>query len=346
MAQSPLRTLTPTERHEIHQAFARLNLAFVPQWSGVEPFRVSDIKGKGRGCTAVRNIPRGTMILMEEPTFTVKIFEGDRKTRSATAQIEYAVRTLKQHVIEEFRSLTHPPGEKTDRGRFEVNNFEMMGYRGGGSQQGVFLRAARFNHSCVPNACFYWNPNLGKHPQGRLTIFATQDIRRYEEICLDYQYTECYKTAIERRRSLYNTHNFVCNCRACDQTAFEGELSEWRRSQMRGLVGRSHNEIGDLNKRRYQQGQDISQLILLLDQEGMEFPQKSQLLDDLARWFLRESQSAPAAWPRANCLKEGLRASRRKLDLEILTIGAESVEVRNALDLIALFKRPGRMPMD
>jgi hypothetical protein len=71
----------------------------------------------------------------------------------------------------------------------------------------IFPKAARFNHSCNPNACFSWNSAIGKE-----TIHAMNDIQPGEEITLSY----CDMIHDKVLRSWELKHyGFVCNCRAC-----------------------------------------------------------------------------------------------------------------------------------
>jgi hypothetical protein len=76
---------------------------------------------------------------------------------------------------------------------FQINCMEMN------NGAAVFPHAARFNHSCNPNACFTWNATIGKE-----TIHAMSDIQPGEEITLSY----CDMMHVKH-------YGFVCDCRAC-----------------------------------------------------------------------------------------------------------------------------------
>lgn len=52
---------------------------------------------------------------------------------------------------------------------------------GTGSGAGIFPHAARFNHSCRPNASFNWNANIE-----RQTIHIIHAIKKDEEITISY----------------------------------------------------------------------------------------------------------------------------------------------------------------
>ena len=76
-----------------------------------------------------------------------------------------------------------------------------------GSGAAVFPNAARFNHSCVPNACFTWNEGI----EGE-TIHTMREVKKGEEITLCYVDMEHDK----RTRAWELKHyGFVCGCEAC-----------------------------------------------------------------------------------------------------------------------------------
>lgn len=84
---------------------------------------------------------------------------------------------------------------------FQTNCMEM------GDGAAVFLHASRFNHSCVPNACFTWNVAIGKE-----TIHTMRDIEAGAEVTVSYVDSEHDK----RLRAWELRHyGFVCGCEAC-----------------------------------------------------------------------------------------------------------------------------------
>lgn len=71
----------------------------------------------------------------------------------------------------------------------------------------VFPHAARFNHSCNPNACFSWNAAIQKE-----TIHAMRDIEKDEQITVAY----CDMTHDKATRRWELKHyGFFCDCPAC-----------------------------------------------------------------------------------------------------------------------------------
>ena len=89
----------------------------------------------------------------------------------------------------------------------------------------VFPNAARFNHSCNPNACFTWNSAIDKE-----TIHVMNDVSKDEEITLSY----CDMIHDKKVRAWELKHyGFTCDCRACtededDETSFAYQSAERR----------------------------------------------------------------------------------------------------------------------
>lgn len=76
-----------------------------------------------------------------------------------------------------------------------------------GAGAAVFPNAARFNHSCVPNACFAWNEAIGRE-----TVHVMRDVGVGEEVVISYVDAEHGK----RLRAWELRHyGFVCGCAAC-----------------------------------------------------------------------------------------------------------------------------------
>jgi hypothetical protein len=89
---------------------------------------------------------------------------------------------------------------------------------------GVFLLHSRFNHSCIPSSKI---PETGTET---IQSFAIRNIVPGEEITFCYKDFEC-RTARDRHREL----RFMCDCRAClIGTPFQ-QLSDMRRTLIRGL---------------------------------------------------------------------------------------------------------------
>lgn len=82
---------------------------------------------------------------------------------------------------------------------FETNSFI----------KGVFLKMSRFNHSCRPNAEYFWNEETGFED-----VRAIRSIEKGEEITFCYDGVKC-KDRDERRTHMKNNFQFHCMCEAC-----------------------------------------------------------------------------------------------------------------------------------
>jgi hypothetical protein len=89
-----------------------------------------------------------------------------------------------------------------------------------GAGAGIFLHAARFNHSCHPNANFNWNANIERE-----TIHIIHDVKKGDEITLSY----CDMTHEKTLRAWELKHyGFTCDCEVCtgDETDPGGFASQ------------------------------------------------------------------------------------------------------------------------
>ncbi|KAI4150468.1 MAG: hypothetical protein LQ341_001094 [Variospora aurantia] len=329
--------LSDRDRQELDRAHDELNLAPVLHWSECQYFHVVPIPGKGQGCRARTNIPRGTCIHEEKPLFSVKRVEIGGMSPATRQRLTHELNRLRPDQYQQFLTLTCPGrSNDQDQERFEVNNFQMIIEDAGFSQQGVFLHAARFNHSCLPNAWFNWNPLLGdeRRPAGRLTVYTVRNIQMGEEILVDYQNTNCYEGRITRRRNLHRDYAFTCNCDACGYRQ-RGHLSEERRAAMRAAEALRQANQGQHNGQRWNLRESIVRLSELLDQEGIVYPQQATLSGELAEWYYRELGLKNPLNLDLNLHDQFLEASRARLKTEVLCLGEKSEEIRLSLDATA-----------
>jgi hypothetical protein len=92
-------------------------------------------------------------------------------------------------------------------------------------KHGLFLIHSRFNHSCIPNC------NVPSTNGEIIASFATRDIVAGEEI------TFCYNTDFEcrTRGDRHRVLRFTCECKACLPGTLFQQLSDTRRTLIRGL---------------------------------------------------------------------------------------------------------------
>ena len=146
----------------------------------------------------------------------------------------------------------------------------------GTSVHGLFLLQSRFNHSCIPNA------KIPLSKKEIVTNFATRDIVAGEEITFCYETDFEGKTRHERHQAL----RFVCDCKACLVNTPFRQLSDIRRTLIRGL-------------RYLKCGRDISGCSsspIIFDPkvrkaaERFEFPLSARLIYDLLIVVLLEEE--------------------------------------------------------
>lgn len=100
--------------------------------------------------------------------------------------------------------------------------------------KGVFFRAGRLNHSCVPNCHAAWDPDLQM-----LCVHAIREIQRGEELYIHYDAFDLFFARqgkrIAQQREKYG---FDCSCPACSAPPHvEGGVA-----QEREKISRVHGE--------------------------------------------------------------------------------------------------------
>ena len=273
----------------------------------------------GIGIKAIMNIPAGTPIISEQELFSV----------AGNARI-----LVGQSRMAGFRSLSKPYPNSSPQQRFEANSFAMDG-----SNKGIFVQASRFNHSCVPNAHYSWNMRTQ-----RLTIHAIIDIPADAEIFINYCAMHYLKTTKERDRQL-RMYNFHCKCPACKSGTDFQTASEARRSKMCSLKAElDRSKDATQLPKRTERLNKIKTFGLLLQQEGLFYPQLANILAEEAKWYRREMDYATSARQfegvkyKAALRLEALQIARKKLDMDVCCSGYESDEVEETLRFIEELK--------
>ena len=297
------------DRQELHTALQRLGIPANPP--NISLFREVQFPGKGLGIQASIDIPRGTPLLTEEALFS--------KRGGAVPQI------WAQHAA--FLTLfcpVSPTSPATPEKRFNANNFSMNG-----TERGIFLKASRFNHSCIPNAYFAWNPR-----SRRITINAIVDIRTNDEICLNYIPTFFSRPRSERHRKLRH-YDFTCQCPACLPDSEFGSASAERRKRMHILEPKlDRNETA--SKQRLL---DINHFDFLFKREGLVYLHLANLYHLKASWYrMKMNDPTTARQPnlefRRFCRDSALEAARKELDLDITANGHDSPVVDRTVEFI------------
>jgi hypothetical protein len=243
-----------------------------------EFYEIRAIPGKGYGCVAKKAIECGTRILADDPLLIVPTGDYMKSDiqqafdRLSPSQQELYLRLHSGHGqdAKKWPSQIHPSVVGKERERiqeqhearvgtapslvsiFQINCMEME------SGAAVFAHAARFNHCCNPNACFYWNAGIGKE-----TIHVIDDVAAGQEITISY----CDTTHDKRLRAWELSHyGFTCDCAACgdedDETTFAYSSAQ-RRFRLRELESETRLLRGARLEEGAQQANFVKKLLEL-----------------------------------------------------------------------------------
>lgn len=195
-----------------------------------EPYVVRPSPSRGLGVFAVHHLETGS-IIMREPA-VIRFKRPDISKRSG-----YPIAEVTQIVRKEFEKLS--PKEQAEiigltyhakPGELEEVNGDALGliFRTNayntGNDFGIFPKIARINHSCRPNAAYYWSETLNKR-----VIYATRDILEGEEIFVSYIPLTMSR---EERQKRLNRYGFRCACSACAQPPVNLSRSDQRRNDI------------------------------------------------------------------------------------------------------------------
>ncbi|KAF2469942.1 SET domain-containing protein, partial [Lindgomyces ingoldianus] len=200
-------------------------------------YEIRVVPEKGFGCFAINPIKRGTRILADSPLLIVPIaeyFQTDiqaafDKLTHAEQAFYFTLHSAHGQDPANWPRRIHDSVVGRERQRIEEQHKARVGKepslisifqtncmeKDGGAA--VFPNAARFNHSCNPNACFTWNPAIQKE-----TVHAIKDIPAGDQITLAY----CDTTHDKATRQWELKHyGFLCDCHAC--SGDESDSSSW-----------------------------------------------------------------------------------------------------------------------
>jgi SET domain len=204
------------------------------------PFELKPSPGKGWGAFATRRIERGAMVLKEKPLFVIRKPHEEITEEDVWTAFQQLVPGEKQQFLylrdngsRPFTHMTQACAENS----FAISN-SIRPQANDPPIHGLFLLHSRFNHSCIPNS------KILITGEKIIASFATKDIVAGEEI------TFCYNTDFEcrTRHDRHQALRFVCDCKAClTGTPFQ-QLSDMRRTLIRGLQYLTHDI--DLNGQR------------------------------------------------------------------------------------------------
>ncbi|KAK3319429.1 hypothetical protein B0H66DRAFT_498617 [Apodospora peruviana] len=204
-------------------------------------------------------------------------FLTDIKPHHRRRMIKAAIKQLPEEIRDEVFSLSRTAGE------YEIDS--IMGANANsvvlGDEEihvGLFVKAARINHSCRPNAYYRFS-------ERRLTIeiVSYHAIEAGEEIVMSY-----VPLAIkhdERRRYLKDNWGIDCKCSLCQASEFDIKESETSRNRINEL----RDTILDARKERFfQDAINIAEDWLMISEWERVAPLTPEYHDILAElYFLK-----------------------------------------------------------
>lgn len=253
-------------------------------------YTVSPSPGKGLGCFSTALIPAGTLILSETPLFNV------REPRTNAAVLA-AFLNLADSEKEYYLTLHAQAATARDAKVIDIFNSNAWQT---GSRTSICPQAARFNHSCVPNASFAWNARLGK-----VTVHAIVAIPTNTEISLSYE--RPYQIGSVRREKL-SAYGFQCSCVACGSGA---EASDIRRARMVVLDARIRCQRRQLWRSVIPKAE--VELARLLKEEGI-----------VGEALGLAHHDAAVGWRKYGRVDLAVRYAAKELDICILCFGPDS----------------------
>jgi hypothetical protein len=154
-------------------------------------FEIKQADPKGLGAYATSPIKPGTLLLAEPPLLRVNTdyyFKSDIEALFANLpqskqEVYLSLSSAHGQPRDWYPSKIHPAVSEEERKRIKEQHAARTGKEKSvlsvfmtnamdtGEGAAVFEHASRFNHCCVPNACFAWNEKLGVE-----TIYATKEI--------------------------------------------------------------------------------------------------------------------------------------------------------------------------
>lgn len=259
-------------------------------------YTVQPSPGEGLGCFSTTSIPAGTLLLSETPLFAVQEPRTNAAVTSAFALLPPAQRT-------EYLALyAQDPAAQGDTRVVDIFNSNAWQT---GSQTSICPRAARFNHSCVPNASFAWNARLA-----RVTVHAIVAIEAGTQILLSYE--RPYQSGDARREKL-SAYGFVCACVAC-RPGPAAVASDIRRARMVVLDARIRS--GRRQLWRAPVPRAALELVKLLKEEGLVGEALGLAYHDAA-----------LGWARYGRLDLAVACASKELEVCIMCFGMKSSSV-------------------
>ncbi|KAK1220594.1 hypothetical protein PQX77_016646 [Marasmius sp. AFHP31] len=201
-------------------------------------FNVVDLKGKGKGAIAARDIKQGELLIQESPLLTVPdepipeslltpILQNLTSAQSkALFSLSYTrLKTEKDEKVN-LDTKTQTPRERYLLAEGIVTNNAVGIIRDGQRTLGVFPRMARLNHGCASayNLAYGWRAE-----EEELRVYALKEIKEGDELLISY--IDSRQPREGRIQKLQEAYGFTCTCPICSLPPKESEKSDELLSQ-------------------------------------------------------------------------------------------------------------------
>ncbi|KAG8825603.1 hypothetical protein FRC18_010220 [Serendipita sp. 400] len=162
--------------------------------------------GSGLGYRSNCNpISKGTLLFEERPLFCLPASHN-------AAEVRQIVDSQTPGDRGAFFSL-HTPHQFLNKGDYQgrfLANALPCTTQSGVRVAGLFLRGARFNHSCRPNVQYRWDRN-----SQQMRFYAIKNVGYMEELCISYDEGSILLPRLARKQRLLELAGFQCNCPSC-----------------------------------------------------------------------------------------------------------------------------------
>lgn len=185
---------------------------------------------------------------------------GDAQLKRATTNAKPAIRKWLTDNTD-LAGKKRQDAVKATTKRFAIYHSNRVQLGNGGKLGfGLFANYSRLNHSCSPNAHHSYNPTIG-----RLTVHATRDIKKDEQLFANYIGPLC-RPKEERAKIIGPSWGFDCRCGACTNPG----IDEFRRqmSMLDGAVSASYNPSAGISKQAALQAAEC--LVALMEQQNLQ----------------------------------------------------------------------------
>jgi hypothetical protein len=191
---------------------------------------------------STRAIQQGELLLEEKALLVVPHSADAAQTRTLVAALPEQARA-DFFALHAFRGGGGGGGSDAPALELEEAIVRTNGMRLSGSSTGLFVVAARLNHSCAANVHHVWHA-----ADQRMRVIARRDIAAGEELCTHY--TDALGTFDERQERLQRDYGFRCACAVCALSGADRAASDARRmalrelesSVLRALLSREYDE--------------------------------------------------------------------------------------------------------